>query len=347
MDIPILSDIYNVAKKGASFLLKQSIKPLSFHAYIRPLSSRVQAHLESKYGKSVIKEQKYGIEIGDKGLVYERGRYRLYVPYNEAVFGLTENRESILIQELIKVNLLPEMTSVDKSFAEGLCVFETIELIEKQIKGFEQSNAYYSAIIKNNPDNEYIEIIPAMDEAGRLKPLVEQISSEIKKEKSTIHQPTARIHRIRAWILDEKEKAKDRIIADIDKSTDSEMIKASGPSKSFFDHSRDYSEQQIVESIIKDKPITFCRGKDISYCSIARLTLQQPGLTASKMQQKLQRPRSVVQYGIVALLEHKNGLGLVKRIKGESYYQIYPTEKFKNLLKDKGYMPEQKELKDY
>lgn len=353
MEIPILSDIYKAGKKCLWFLLKQIIKPASYTAYIRPKLIRINNQLITKYGKESVEIGKYAIAINEhneKNVEFERGKWRIYMPLSEALFGLKENREALLIQEYIKNSFLPDLDSVDKSFKEALCVNETSDFLEKEKNGIQKQRIYYGKIQEKNESNENLDFISEMDAEKSLKPLIKTISNELTKvgrSKSSIRKSPRTKNRVKAYIKKAKEKIKSQSISvqDFDELSDDNVVKHTP--KNWFEYDRKFTEKQVIDSIINGKPLKHNTGELISYCLITDLVLKEPGLTAYRMAKKLGRAAPVIKYGITALLEHKKGLGFVTRIKQGNHYLNYPSDKLKDILNKRGFKYGQTELGDY
>jgi hypothetical protein len=336
--------------KLISFFINILFRPLAFYAHIYPKIVKIRKQLKKKYGSAFLEENKYALEIGEKRpeMPYEYGKYRLYVPYEEAIRGLKEDTEAILIQETIRNSALTELDSIDKDFKKSFCVSETKEFLEKEKDGVNKSRNYYRKILEKNEQlEEEIDTVSALNEDKKLKPLLDKINTELKKGNQT-SRITRNKDKIRKIIKSNLSKAKEKYLIEndeFDRTPDDKLIQHINAS--FFDHNHRHSQEQIVKYVISGKLPKSQNSDIISYFRIAKYITENPGKNVAQIAKKLGLTKPGALYGVVSLLEHDNGLGLLSRQKKKNGFSVYITDRFKNLLKEKGYKFKQTDLSDY
>lgn len=329
-------------------IIKIFLKPIVNKAHINPLFHDYQNHLEEEFEGISEYSQKFIIEVGDKEIEFSRGKWTVYLPWSEFVKGPTEKRKSIIIQAYTKTVLLPDLVFVDKEFHDALCIYASRTYIEKNDPKRNWARQYAEQVYEKNKQNKNIDFVSTYSETNKLKELVTTISSQLMKDKDKI--TTIKVQkRIRKIIQKERQKYKKTEISedDINKLSDKELL--SRTPKDIFDMTRMYDAKKVAKCVARNEVIKTRQGKKLSYVEIAKVVIQYPGISYGGIAQKMGKPSSpYIRYGLVALLgDHKNGLNLVKRIKKEHNYEIYPTYTFLLLLKKYNYKFVQKLLDDY
>ncbi len=331
-------------------LLAWAAKPLYYRSRIKPLLHRANKHLRKKYNKSVLENPHYKITTNEKDPKYGHGYYRIYISPNELLREISENREAMILQEHIKNTLAPDLQLVEKKLHEAICIHETNELIELSDNPVHRIRLYNTQINDKNRDNEYIDVVQYADEKKQLKYVIENLVRKTKKlRKKKTQIPTTAKERLRRKINVQKNNWKkeiENIEKELDQASDKELIESTA--KSFFEYVHKYSANEVVKSIVTNKPIRTNDGKILSYVLIAQVILDNPRITGTAIAKQVGKSElAFIQYGIVALLKHEKGLSLIERKKMSGMYRYFPTEHFKVLLKKHKFKTNQKELSDY
>lgn len=342
------SDKSKIIQLGAKFLAWLA-KPLYFRANVRPILHRTKKQLERKYGTALVESPEYRLKLGSKNPALEHGIFRVYLPPSELFRKLNEDREAMLIQHYIRNSLVPDLQFINKEFHDAVCIAETNELLEKDENARTKVRNYNRQIMDKNPENSYLIPVAVATDQGRLKPILKKSMDRIetdRKKKGRLNPKT--ISKIKQDLEIEKNKWKQEISVterNLDTMPDKDLIK--NAQKSIFEMSRKYSAEEVVRSMVQGKHLRTNDGKILSYVLVAETIRDNPGITSKKLAQILGKPEvSYIHYGVIALLTHKKGLGLIKRKKSSGVYMLYPSESFKQLLEKYSYQG-QKQMSEY
>lgn len=325
-------------------------KPLYFRANVKPTIRKAAKHLRTKYDAASLENPTFNIKIGEGEPTLEHGIYKVYIPPGELFRKLNENREAMLIQNYMQNALAPDLQIIDKPFHDAVCISATAAVLEKDKEARTKIIHYYRQINEKNKDNTYLEPVAAASESGALKLLLAKISKTVAQDrKKTGRITTATRRAVKKHIQVEKNKWKRQIENTeklLDTQSDEELIK--GASKSILDHTKRHTAASVVESIVKQKPLRTSDGKLLSYQMVAEAVWNNTRISSGGLAKLLGKPEiAYIQYGIISLLNHKNGLDLIQRKKVGASYRLYPSARFTELMKKHNYKANQRNLSEY
>lgn len=306
--------------------------------------------MTDRYGDDVLDQARYRVRIGEKQSIdMEYGKFTIYLSLEEIFRGPKENKEAMIIQHRVAHKLLPELSSINPNFKDALSIQETRVVLSRRKDGRRKVKNYYDRIFEKHRENAEIEIVAALDEEKQLKKVVRELRTEFAKKKwKTGDISISMKQRVRKHIGQKTKSIRSKLldIQEFDELSDEAIVKRYA-SRNAFESNRVFTEKQVVESVIKKKPLQYRLGVNLSYSMIAIEVLENRGTLAYRIAKKFGCPQAQLTYGIAALLKHKKGLGLIERKKVGNHFELYPTEKFKKLLVDGGYKFTQKELSDF
>ena len=344
-----MGTISDILLKAFAWPLRFISRKAFYYATVKPLESKIEKDVKTEYGAEFVGADTVDVRLGTEDVTIGEYSNRVFVPYSE-VIHLSDKTEAILVQEIYKKKLFPNLVEFDSDFRDAVVAIETTGFLETQKHGERKADDHYRNIRERQKRNPYLETVGLMKENNELKPLFKKIKRKLMGKTGSKRRYNARLNKEckqEIELVQARYETEIHHAGSLDTISNQELVTRSKQTKSYKDLTRLYTADEIVKTMARGEKVKWGKYRTLSYFSVAKTVFEAPGQTISSLRKESKRHVNTIHFAIGALLAEGNGLGLIERRMKGKIYRLYPSPKFKELAKKYAFESKQKDLYEY